>query len=172
MTYRYTTPDDVATAGERSALESFLDHYRAVMCDKVRGTSDDDARRRLVPSLTTLAGLLKHLSRVEAAWFQRRLAQRPTDEIPVLKELEGGDPDADFIVLPDDTVAVLIDEYEQQCAVSRAIAVRFELDDVVPHPRLGEISLRWIYLHMIEETARHVGHADILREQIDGAVGD
>jgi Protein of unknown function (DUF664) len=65
----------------------------------------------------------------------------------------------------------LIARYEQACAASRRTAVRFALDDCVPHPRMGQVSLRWIYVHLIEESARHVGHADILREQTDGATG-
>jgi hypothetical protein len=69
-------------------------------------------------------------------------------------------------------VETLIAQYDEQCAVSRQTAAKYELDHVVPHPHLGEVSLRWIYVHMIEETARHAGHADILREQLDGTTGD
>jgi hypothetical protein len=65
----------------------------------------------------------------------------------------------------------LIEGYERACAASRQVAARFSLDDSVPHARMGMVSLRWIYVHMIEESARHVGHADILREQTDGATG-
>jgi hypothetical protein len=71
----------------------------------------------------------------------------------------------------DDTVGALIADYERACAESRLTTARFGLDDAVPDRRLGRVSLRWIYVHLIEETARHVGHADILREQIDGATG-
>jgi hypothetical protein len=71
-----------------------------------------------------------------------------------------------------ETVESLIVAYNAQCELSRETAARFGLDDVVPHPYLGEVSLRWILVHMIEETARHAGHADILREQIDGTTGD
>ena len=71
----------------------------------------------------------------------------------------------------DETVASLVAEYRRACEESRQTAARFALDDTVPQRRLGQVSLRWIYVHMIEETARHVGHADILREQTDGATG-
>ena len=71
----------------------------------------------------------------------------------------------------DETVASLVAEYRRACEESRQTAARFALDDTVPQRRLGRVSLRWIYVHMIEETARHVGHADILREQTDGAAG-
>jgi Protein of unknown function (DUF664) len=71
----------------------------------------------------------------------------------------------------DDTAENLVAGYERACAASREVASGFALDDRVPHSRLGQVSLRWIYVHMIEESARHVGHADILREQTDGATG-
>jgi uncharacterized damage-inducible protein DinB len=148
-------------------LEAFLDFYRGVVVRKVSGISEEDARRPLVPSMTTLAGLVKHLIGVERGWFERRLARRPADAI--IGILGGGDDS--WVVTADETVDVLIAEYEQTCEQSRLTAAQFDLDDVVPHPRLGQVSLRWIYVHMIEETARHAGHADILREQTDGATG-
>lgn len=170
MPHLYDATGHVAAAGERATLETFLDLQRDAVRAIVRSVSDADARRRLVPSATTLAGLLKHLTRVEASWFQRRLAQVPAEELAPLRWLADG-PDGDFVVGPDETVASLLAGYDAQCAVSRAIAARHHLDDVVPHPSLGEVSLRWIYVHMIEETARHAGHADILREQLDAAAG-
>jgi hypothetical protein len=168
MTHVYDATGHVAAAAERATLEAFLDHQREEVKAKVRGLCDDDARRRLVPSATTLAGLLKHLQRVEASWFQHRLDQVPAEELPPLQWLADG-PDGDFVVGPDETVASLTADDDAQCAVSRATAARHHLDDVVPHPSLGEVSLRWIYVHLIEETARHAGHADILREQLDAA---
>jgi uncharacterized damage-inducible protein DinB len=158
----------VSTAGERETLEAFLDHYRGVLVRKVSGLSNEDARRRLVPSLTTLAALIKHLAAVERSWFQRRLAQRPVEEIA---GVVGGGEEG-WTVAANETIDALVTEYERACEESRRAAARFGLDDVVPHPRLGEVSLRWIYVHMIEETARHAGHADVLREQTDGATGD
>lgn len=160
-----------AVADERTTLEAFLDFYRAAFAAKVRGLTDEQANRRLVPSQTTPASLVKHLARVEMSWFQHRLAQTPLEELPYLQRVFA-DPDRDFRVEPDETVDVLLARYEEQCETSRAIASTKELDDVVPHPELGEVSMRWIVVHMIEETARHAGHADILREQIDGRTGD
>jgi uncharacterized damage-inducible protein DinB len=159
-----------AVADERTTLEVFLDYYREAVKGKVRGLSDEDARRQLVPSATTLLGLIKHLCRVEVSWFQHRLAQIPSEELPALRWID--QPDGDFRIAPEETVETLLAQYEEQCTVSRETAARFELDDAVPHPVLGEVSLRWIYVHMIEETARHAGHADILREQLDGSTGD
>jgi hypothetical protein len=166
MTHVFDATGHVAAAAERSTLEAFLDHQREEVKAKVRDVSDQEARRQLVPSATTLAGLIKHLTRVEASWFQHRLDQVPADQLPPLQWLANG-PDGDFVVAPDESVASLIAGYDAQCAISRATAARHHLDDVVPHPSHGELSLRWIYVHMIEETARHAGHADILREQLD-----
>ncbi len=167
----YDTGQRAAVADERTTLETFLDYYREAVKAKLRGLSEEDARRRLVPSATTLSGLIKHLCRVEASWFQFRLAQMSPEDLPVLRGwIE--DPERDFRVGPNETVDVLIAQYDEQCTLSRETAARFDLDHVVPHPALGQVSARWIYVHMIEETARHAGHADILREQIDGLTGD
>lgn len=157
-----------AVADERSTLEAFLDFYRDAVKRKARGISEHDARRRLVPSATTLGGLIKHLYWVEMNWFQRTLAQVPDSE---LRPVAWDNPDATFPMEPEDTVDGLIVDYDRQCDLSRQITAQYELTDTAPHAELGEVSLRWIYIHMIDETARHAGHADILREQLDGAVG-
>jgi uncharacterized damage-inducible protein DinB len=157
----------VATGTERQVLEAFLDFHREVLVRKVSGVSDQEARQRRVPSRTTLAGLVKHMIGVERGWFQRVLAQRSAAEIG--RNVGGGDDS--WELAEDETVESLVEEYRRTCEQSRHTAARFALDDAVPQRRLGRVSLRWIYVHMIEETARHVGHADILREQTDGATG-
>ncbi|GIG63387.1 hypothetical protein Lfu02_77590 [Longispora fulva] len=161
-------PELAAVAGERQILETFVDYFRDVTKNKVAGLTAEQLRIRLVPSRTTLAGLLKHASAVERNWFQHRLAQIPREDIP---GNSFGDDDS-FLVGPDESLTDLINEYDATCEWSRQIAAGFDLDHTVPHPRLGRVSLRWIYVHMIEELGRHAGHADILREQIDGAQGD
>ncbi|HZC99359.1 MAG TPA: DinB family protein [Actinomycetes bacterium] len=161
----------VAVADERAVLEAFLDLYRDRVKRKVRGVSEEDARRRLVPSMTTLGGIVKHLYWVELNWFQTVLAGRPKEDLPPVPWSDE-DPDADFRMEPDETVERLVAAYDEACALSRATAATRALDDTAPHRRMGQVSLRWIYVHMIEETARHAGHADILREQIDGTTGD
>lgn len=145
-------------------LEAFLDAHRQVAVDKLRGLSEADARRRLVPSLTTPIGLVKHLTGVERNWLQHTVAGRPRAEI--VGESAGGE--ASWHVDDTETIDEIIDAYEEACAESRRIAADLPLDHVVPHQRLGEVSLRWIYVHLIREHARHGGHADILREQLDG----
>jgi uncharacterized damage-inducible protein DinB len=159
-------PDElVSTSGERQVLETFLDLYRDILTRKLAGLSDEQIRQRHVPSRTTLGGLIKHLAAVEREWFQAVLAGRVEDE-------PGAPPPGDGWTLSiRDTAQTLLAGYERACADSRRIAAGFSLDHCVPHPRLGQVSLRWIYIHMIEESARHVGHADILREQTDGATG-
>lgn len=155
----------VSTGSERETLEAFLDYHRHHITRCLDGLSEEQARRRLVPSLTTLIGLIKHLAAVERAWFQRRLEQRPPEQIP--GNSLGNDPS--WEVGPHETIAQVLAEYDAACARSRQVAAGFGLDDAVPHGRLGQVSLRWIYVHMIEETAQHAGHADILREQIVAA---
>ncbi|MDG4783010.1 DinB family protein [Micromonospora sp. WMMD961] len=155
------------TGDERAVLSSFLDFHRGVLLRKLRGLSDADASRRLVPSATTLAGLVKHLTLVERNWFPTLLAPEPGDVYLNSEE----DAVASFTLGDQDTVAALVEAYERACARSREVAASFDLDHVVPHPQLGEVSLRWILVHLIEETARHAGHADILRELTDGECG-
>ena len=156
-----------STGSERQVLEAFLDFHRQVLVSKVDGISENEARHRRVPSKTTLAGLIKHMIGVERGWFQEVLAGRKPEDIG--PNVGGGDESWDLA--ENETVSSLIKEYEQTCEQSRQTAARFALDDAVPEPDMGQVSLRWVYVHMIEETARHVGHADILREQTDGAAG-
>jgi Protein of unknown function (DUF664) len=167
-----TTPpvdeeDLVAVAGERETLEGFLEYHRRVLSGKLRGLSEEDARRRLVPSRTTLLGLVSHAAAVERNWFQHHLGGKPREEIT--GNARGDAPSWD---VAGQTIAGVIAEFDRACAASRQIAAGFTLDQTVPRDQLGPVSVRWIYVHMIREHARHIGHADILREQIDGVTGD
>jgi hypothetical protein len=152
-----------ATGDERLVLSSFLAYQRSVMTGKLDGLSEADARRRVVPSETTPIALVRHLSFVEREWFGAYLGGQP---IAVRPEDRDG-----WWVPPEATVASVIADYVAAGAESDEIAGRLPLDHYVAHPRLGRVSLRWIYTHMIEETARHAGHLDILRELIDGVTG-
>ena len=152
-------------SGERTTLESFLDDYRDIVVRKVSGLSDTDARRTLVASSTTVGGLIKHLRWAEYGWFDQLLQERSNDN------RRTHDRSWEFEFLPEESLPTLITEYQTQCEESRRIAARYPLDHVVRHRRFGTVSLRWIYVHMIEETARHTGQLDILREQLDGATG-
>lgn len=153
-------------ASERETLLSFLDFYRAVMIRKVEGLDYDGLRMSPVVSGTCLGGLMKHLADVERSWFQERWAGWPMENVR-----SEDDPEAEFRVQEDDTAESLIEAYRRHCETSREIVAGSSLDDTVVLPR-GEMSLRWLVVHMIEETARHAGHADLIREMIDGSVGD
>jgi hypothetical protein len=155
-------------ADERTQIEEFLDTNRDELVAAVEGLTDEQARRRLVPSLTTPIGLLKHVTWAEQVWFHVGLAGRTREELGIPHE-----NDPSWAVTEDDTVASVVADYRRVCAEAREIAAAYALDDLVEHNRRGPLTLRWLYLHMIEEVARHAGHADILREQIlaaDGAV--
>jgi hypothetical protein len=155
-------------AAEREILEGFLEYHREALSGKLRGLSEEDARRRLVPSLTTLIGLVSHAAAVERNWFQHYLGGTPREEIT--GNARGDDPSWDAGA--DTTIGDAIAELESACAASRRIAADFALDQTVPHDQLGQVSLRFIYVNILAEYARHAGHADIIREQIDGATGD
>jgi hypothetical protein len=150
---------------ERATLEAFLDDYRDIVVRKVAGLSDAAARRQLVPSATTAGGLVKHLRWAEFGWFDQLLQGRLDDN------RRRHDRDWEFEFLPDESLPTLVSGYQAQCGQSRVISARYPLEHRVPHRRFGFVSLRWIYVHMIEETARHTGQLDILREQLDGATG-
>ncbi len=152
-------------SGEREVLEAFLEDYRDIVVRKTSGLSEADARRRLVSSPTTVGGLVKHLRWAEFGWFEQLLQERLDDN------RRPHDRDWEFTLSDDEHLSALIADYQQQCEQSRQIAAAYPLDHTVSHRRLGRVSLRWIYVHMIEETARHCGQIDILREQLDGATG-
>ena len=160
--------DLVAVADERETLEWFLDYHRTALSGKLRGLSEQDARRRQVPSRTTLLGLVSHAAAVERNWFQHYLGGKPREEIT--GNARGDDPSWDVAV--DKTIGDVITELESACAASRQIAAGFSLDQTVPHDQLGQVTLRFIYVNILTEYARHAGHADIIREQIDGVTGD
>jgi uncharacterized damage-inducible protein DinB len=162
-------PEPPHAGTETETLGGFLDFQRATLLWKLEGLDDEQLRRAMVPSGTSLLGMVKHLAYVERSWFQRVWAGQ---EITVIWTEE--DPDADWRIEPDETTKYVLALYEGECARSREIvAAASSLDETVVHPRWKvELSRRWILTHMIEETARHVGHADILREQLDGATGE
>jgi uncharacterized damage-inducible protein DinB len=154
---------------EKTMLSAFLDRYRETMVWKLDGLSKEQASKQLVPSASTLLGLVKHLAYVERWWFQMNFAGEP-----VLFPWPEDEPDQDidFRVVPTDTIESISALYEQECARSREIVAGASVDDL--GKGFGDVeprSLRWILIHMIEETARHAGHMDILRELTDGAIG-
>ena len=154
------------TGDEKTMLSAFLDRYRETILWKLDGLSTHQAAQRLVPSATTLLGIVKHLAYVERGWFQGDVAGEPIS-FPWPESESDGDPD--FRIEAGDTVESVSALYRHEIARSREIVARRSLDDLSTEEKPH--SLRWIMIHMIEETARHAGHADILRELTDGAVG-
>jgi uncharacterized damage-inducible protein DinB len=162
---RRTEPPE--TAGERETLTGFLDYFRATVVMKVGGLSDADGAMRLVPSLTTVSGLVQHLADVERFWFQDRIDGQ--QGVPTRWSAE--DPDGEFRVSETDSLAKIIEDYEAACRQSREVLQRYELEERCRGGDGGQ-SVRWVLVHMIEETGRHCGHLDILRELLDGSTGD
>lgn len=152
-------------------LSAFLDYYRALIVDKASGLPPGAVNRRLAPSTLTLAGLVHHLALVEHYWFNEVfLGEEPLE--PWASVDWDADGDWDFNVADDLDFSLIRQRYEEACVLSRvAVGAATSLDQVAAKPG-KELSLRWILIHMIEETARHVGHADLIRESLDGAVGD
>lgn len=157
------TANVITTGAERALIENTLDRNREALIATVRGLSEVDARRRLVVSLTTPISLIKHAAAAERIWFQRFWAGLEESECDGYSERDEGT----FVVAEHESVAEVIAELERASDRSRAIAARFDLDDTKHNPREGTVSMRWTLLAMIEEFARHAGHGDILREQID-----
>lgn len=152
-------------AGERALLEGMLDAQRQEVVELLSGLDDTDARARLVPSLTTPLGLVKHATFVEKVWFHSRVAGVPRAEVG-LPDLV----DESFVLEPEDTVESVRAGFDAACEHSRRVAAEHDLDEQFPWHH-GPVSLRFVYAHMIAELARHAGHGDILVEQI-GAGAD
>ncbi|KQQ81551.1 DinB family protein [Arthrobacter sp. Leaf137] len=155
------TPDDVINQPARAQFEAFLDQHRAMLEACLDGLTEEQARRSLVRSRTTLLGLVKHAAFVEKVWFDEAITGRSRAEIGI-----PATPDESFILGGQDTIASIRNAYRQACEASRQSASGLDLDDEVRGNRRGPLPLRWVYLHMIREIAQHCGHADILREQI------
>ncbi len=152
---------------ERETLMAFLDNNRAVMVWKLDGLTEQQARQAVVESGTSVGGVVKHLAYVERWWFDDFFAGNDV-EYPWTEY----DPDADFRLDDGEGIADVISLYEAAVARSNDIVVSVEMDSLSQRDRGGtRHSMRWIIGHMIEETARHAGHADLARELIDGTTG-
>ena len=146
---------------ERTQLQAFLDDNRDEVASLLDGLTEEQARRRLVPSLTSLASIIKHCTFVEGVWFQASLAGRTRSELGLPDDAEDS-----WVLAEGDTVASLLAGFRAARLASDEIVAGYALEDLARHNRRGPLTVRWIYAHMIEELARHAGHGDILREQI------
>jgi uncharacterized damage-inducible protein DinB len=165
-------PEPPYTADERTMLEGWLDYHRATLewkCDRL--TPEQLCERSVPPAIMSLAGLVRHMAEVERGWFRRTLAGEDVPPMYYSRE-PGGDPDGDFTRATPDSVTDDFDVFHREVAAARAAAAAVSSLDTVRTRDDRKLSLRWIYVHMIEEYARHNGHADLIRERIDGAVGD
>lgn len=153
--------DTTSARALHDQLEEFLDQHRQAMYDSVEGLTEEEARRRLVASLTTLLGLVKHVTFVERVWFDEAVTGRSRAEIGIPTTV-----DESFTLAPEDTIESIRASYAEACDASRAAAAALDIDGVVTGNRRGPLPLRWVYLHMLREIAQHCGHADILREQV------
>jgi len=155
-------------ADEATVLVGFLDWYRAIAARKVEGMTTELATRVMTPSGLSPLGIVAHLAWAERRWFRGRFAGDPGVHPMV-------DNEESFRLAPGDTVESVLAAYATEVEHSRrVVAAAPSLDDVgvEPAPHVGEFSLRWVLVHMLEETARHAGHLDLMCEQLDGRVGD
>jgi len=155
---------------ERTSLEGYLDYYRATLLLKCAGLSFDELKRRSVaPSTLSLLGLLRHMTRVEQTWFDVRFSGNDVAR----HYSDPQDPDAVFNDLDGSSLEEVYDLYLATCERSRRLCEGHDLDERVARIERGaDVDLRCIFVHMIEEYARHCGHADLLRECIDASTGD
>lgn len=154
-------PFTLRTLDEAGQLAVFLEAQRAILRASLDGMADDEARRRLVPSKTTLLGLIKHATFLQVVWYQEAITGTPRTQL--------GQPaavDDSFALTEVDTVESVLAGYDLSCAVAREVSAAHKLDEVVSGHRMGAMTLRWIHLQVLRELAQHSGHADILREQL------
>ena len=145
----------------QAQFEAFLDEHRRALHDSLDGLTEEQARRSLVPSRTTLLGLVKHAAFVEKVWFDEAITCRSRAGIGI-----PATPDESFVLDEHDTIETVQHAHREACEASRRATSSLGVDDVVSGNRRGPLPMRWVYLHMLRELAQHCGHADILREQI------
>jgi hypothetical protein len=156
-----TFAEDVIDRPAKAQFEAFLDEHRGDLNVCLDGLTEEQARRSLVPSRTTLLGLVKHATFVEKVWFDEAITCRPRAEIGI-----PATPDESFILEDVDTIDSVQRAHREACESSRRATASLVLDDMVRGNRRGPLPLRWVYLHVLRELAQHCGHADILREQL------
>ncbi|MBB5857450.1 DinB family protein [Amycolatopsis umgeniensis] len=146
---------------DRTQLEAFIEEYRDAIEATLEGLTEEQARRRLVPSATTLLGLLKHVTWMQRVWFEECVGGMSRQELGLVRN-----PDESFALSGEDTVASITAAHREACATARRTVAGLPLDTVVTGHRTGPRTLHWVYLQVLRELAHHCGHADILREQV------
>jgi uncharacterized damage-inducible protein DinB len=155
------------TGGEKESLRVALQRHRDVVLWKLEGLDDEQLRRPVTPSGTHLLGLVKHLAAVEYSWFCETFG-RETEPLPFRDD----DPDADLRAEPHESADDIVAFYRRACAAADEVIEATDLDDLGTAWFGDQVSMRWVLIHLVEETARHAGHLDIARELVDGATGD
>jgi len=160
--------DPPRVADERAMYQSWLEYHRGTLLWKCAGLTDTQLKTAAVgPSTLTLLGLVRHMSEVERVWFRTRAAGLTLPDLYCTDD----DQNAEFDNVAQADVTEAFATFNAECLAADEVARRMSLDHTF-RGRSGPISLRWVYVHMIEEYARHNGHADLLRERLDGATGD
>ncbi len=164
--------DELATSDERTTLLGFLEHQRRFLARKAEGIAEEQARSATCPpSDLTMHGLIRHLSDVERGWAQRTFAGQKAVPLYYGESHPDGDEDGDFHPPSDATLADALDVWRREIETANSIYnAAVDLDQI--DKGRGFYSLRWILVHLIEEYARHLGHADLIRQAIDGQTGE
>ena len=155
------------TGAEKESLRVALDRHRDAILWKLEGLDDEQLRRPMVPSGTSLLGLVKHLAAVEYGWFCDTFG-RDAEPLP----FDDDDPDADLRIEPGETTEDVLAFYGRARAAADQAIDELDVEDIGTAWFGEAVTMRWVLIHMVEETARHAGHVDILRELIDGMTGD
>lgn len=145
----------------REQFDSFIDQHREILAEILDDLTEEEARRSLVPSQTTLLGLVKHATFVERVWFDEAITGRNRVDLGL-----PADASDSFLLDDDDTIDSVRRRFRTACQESRERSAQLGLDDVLTGNRRGPLPLRWVLLHVLRELAQHCGHAEILREQI------
>ncbi|BBY66378.1 DinB family protein [Mycolicibacterium helvum] len=154
-------PFEVLLDDERTQLDAFIEEYRGAIEAALSGLTEEQVRVQLVPSATTLLGLLKHVTWMQRVWFEECVGGRPRGELGLVNS-----PDESFQLADENSSTSVVAAHRQACATARAAVSGLPLDAVVTGHRGGPRTLHWVYLQVLRELAHHCGHADILREQI------
>lgn len=163
-----TRVDEPLVAGERATLDGFLDWYRATLLHKCAGLSAGQlAQHAAPPSNLSLLGLIRHMAEVERSWFRLRFGGQQIGRLYLTEENQDADIECGTPASAESDYATFLNELD----AARAAAAGHDLGETFIGRRGDPISLRWVYVHMIEEYARHCGHADLIRERLDGTKG-
>jgi hypothetical protein len=152
---------DLLLDDDRVQLDAFVEEYRQAIELTLESLSEEQARRRMVPSATTLLGLVKHVTWMQRIWFEECVGGSSRRQLGLVDS-----PDESFRLAAGDTVESVVAAHREACATARAAVAGLSLDAVVTGHRGGPRTLHWVYLQVLRELAHHCGHADILRELI------